>query len=356
MDWFQCGSEVHLRAYQGLLPCMLSCAVSRTKTLLLQRHSVSPPKIKRASPLVASPTGIKGFWLVFWRVRNDFKHFKGWRAQRKLLSRRCSVSAPGELGCIEFLPWWQKPRAATTPRSHFWCWQLCLFSRGQWDTCTFPSSSWADFQVFCTSHSFLSTSPNRHHCHQGGLMLKHFCFRTSRHRGKQRANLVFAQKSCHDGCASGLLCSHSHPSVCQAHLLNESLCSPPACRRARRWCLAPERAPVPRAATSSIQVKMGCTQESAWAPRPKWQHLWGRIPGVPWLWRDLVWRKLDPGSPQTSARSFLCGASGRSGSESAGKDHSSETVFEPWWQRWFSTSKRGFAKASSSSTMQEKCR
>lgn len=168
MDWFQCGSEVHLCAYQGLLPCMLSCAVSRTKILLLQRHSVSPPKIKRASPLVASPTGIKGFWLVFWRVRNDFKHFKSWRAQRKLLSRRCSVSAPGELGCIELLPWGQKPRAATTPRSHFWCWQLCLFSRGQWDTCTFPSSSWADFQVFCTSYSFISTSPNRHHCHQQG--------------------------------------------------------------------------------------------------------------------------------------------------------------------------------------------
>lgn len=50
-----------------------------------------------------------------------------------------------------------------------------------------------------------------------------FCFRISRHRGKQKANPVFEQKSCDDGCASGMLCSHSHPSVCKAHPLNESL-------------------------------------------------------------------------------------------------------------------------------------
>lgn len=90
------------------LPCMLSCANSRTKLLLLRRHSASPLEIKRASPLVASPTGIKWFWLVFWRVRSDFKHFKGWIAQRKLLSRTCSVSAPGELRCIRLLPWGEK--------------------------------------------------------------------------------------------------------------------------------------------------------------------------------------------------------------------------------------------------------
>lgn len=63
MNWFQCGSEVHLRAYQGSPACCLVQAVE--KTLLLQRHSVSPLGIKSTSPLVASPTGINWLWQAF---------------------------------------------------------------------------------------------------------------------------------------------------------------------------------------------------------------------------------------------------------------------------------------------------
>ena len=147
--------------------------------------------------------------------------------------------------------------------------------------------------------------------------------------------------------------------VCKAHPLNKiSLCSSPHSRRAHRWCQAQEIAPVPKAATLSIRVKMRCTQESAWPPRPKWRRLWDRIPGVPWLWRDSAWGKLDPGAarqpPDVRARFLL--QSSCSGRESAGKDHSSEIVFVPWWQRCFSAFERGSAEASSSSYMQEKHR
>lgn len=281
--------------------------------LLLQRYGVSPLEIKRASPLVASPTGIKWFWLAFWRVRNDFKHFKGWGAQGKLLSKRYSLSAPGELGCIRLLPWGRQTRAATTPRSHFWCWHLCLFSRGQWDTCTFPSP-WSDFQVFCTSHGFVSTSPNTDAtpistAGQPGSCWDLFLFQDFKAQGQAEGKPCFWTEIlwwwlCLRHAVFSLTpqCMQSSP----AQWI--SLCSPPPGRRVRRWCLAQERAPVLKAAALSIQVKTGCTQESAWAPRPRWQHQWDRTPGVPWLWRDLQWGKLDPGSPQTPARGFLCGA------------------------------------------------
>lgn len=110
MDWFQCGSEVHLRAYQGSPVCCVVRVDGGTKRLLLQRHTVSPLEMKGASPLVASLTWVKWLWLAFSRVRNDFRHFKVCGSQIRvcgshirLISRRCSAPAAGELECIGLL-------------------------------------------------------------------------------------------------------------------------------------------------------------------------------------------------------------------------------------------------------------
>lgn len=177
---------------------------------------------------------------------------------------------------------------------------------------TFFIMSWFPCFLHITGFCFY-LSKHRHHSHQqcwtAGLMLWHFfLFQNFKAQGQAEGKSCFWTEI-----VSWWLCfrpavlSLTSQRVQSSPAQWISLCSPLPCRRARRWCLAQERAPVPKAATLSIQVKMGCTQESAWAPQPKWQHLWDRIPGVPWLWRDLVWGKLGPGSPQTSACSFLCG-------------------------------------------------
>lgn len=73
---------------------------------------------------------------------------------------------------------------------------------------------------------------------------------------------------------------------CLSHSLSLSVC-PSSARRAPRCCLARERAPIPRTASSSTQVKTGCTLASAWPRRLKSHRLrWDRIPGAPSPWPE----------------------------------------------------------------------
>lgn len=85
-------------------------------------------------------------------------------------------------------------------------------------------------------------------------------------------------------------------------------------RRVPRWCLVRGRAPTPRTASSSTQVKMGCTLASAWPHQPKSRPLCGRIPGARWPWpepaaqREGTTSALVPSSPhlgEYADRTFL---------------------------------------------------